>query len=145
MKVILLQNINGLGQKYDIKDVKGGYVRNFLLPKKLVAIATLAALTRLSREKAILEERRSELTLKLKEEAEKIEKLTLEFKLKVGEKNEVFGSVTKKDIELALADNGFRELKVELDKPIKSIGEHNVEVDLGEGVKVSVKALITNF
>lgn len=145
MKVILLEDIRGLGKKFDVKELKDGYVRNFLLPKKLAEIATPTVLKKLNREKVILDKKHNELVQKLEKEAEKIEKLNLEFKLKVGEQGEVFGSVTRKDIELALADNGFPNFKVSLEKSIKSLGEQEVEINLGESVKTQIKVLITNF
>ena len=145
MKVILLEDIRGLGKKFDVKELKDGYVRNFLLPKKLAEIATPTVLKKLNREKVILDKKHNELVQKLEKEAEKIEKLNLEFKLKVGEQGEVFCSVTRKDIELALADNGFPNFKVSLEKSIKSLGEQEVEINLGESVKTQIKVLITNF
>lgn len=145
MKVILLQDIKSLGRKFDVKNVADGYARNFLLPRKLAIVATLREVEELNREKTLLNEKRGKIIAELKEKARQIKDLTLKFKLKTGEKNEIFGSVTKKDIELALEDKGFQNIKIKLEKPLKTLGEQALEIDLGEGVRTSLKILITNY
>lgn len=141
MRVILLGKIRGLGEKNDVKTVADGYARNFLLPKNLAVAATSQALRALESEKKILVERREKKILELKKKAELIKNLTLEFKLKTGEKNEVFGSITKKDIESKLKEKGFIAEKIYLEKVIKNPGESRIEIDLGEGVKAEVKVI----
>ncbi len=141
MKVILLKDIKGVGRKLDVKEVKDGYGRNFLLARGLVEAATKEALNRLEAQKKIQEAERQKLAAKLKEEAVKIEALSVNFKMKVGEKGEAFGSISRKDIEIELAKHGYKNLKIELERPIKTIGENFITVDLGENIKAKLKVV----
>ena len=143
MKVVLLQNIEGLGHKFDVKEVKSGYVRNFLLPRKLVEIATIAAIKELEKRKALWAKKHKEEISALQEKVESLKDASFEFSLKVGEKDEVFSSVNQKDIEKSLQKKGFDKVEVELKKPIKEIGEHQVQVNFGEGIKVKLKIIVT--
>ena len=143
MKVVLLQNIDGLGHKFDVKEVKNGYVRNFLLPRKLVEIATMAAIQELEKRKALWAEKHKEVVAALQKKAEGLKDASFEFSLKVGEKDEVFSSVNQKDIEKSLQKKGFDKVEVELKKPIKEIGEHQVQVNFGEGIKAKIKVVVT--
>jgi large subunit ribosomal protein L9 len=144
MKIILLQDVKNFGKKFDIKEVKDGYARNFLLPSKLAIVATPNELERLKSEKARQDDEREKRVAHIKTEAEKLKDSVLEFKLKTGKKGEAFGSIGKKDIERELSVRGLSEAKVELAKPFKTLGEHSVQIDLGEGIKtnVSIKILI---
>lgn len=139
MKVIFLEDVRGLGKKFEVKNVSNGYARNFLVPRKLVEIATDQAVRHLNQQKEILEKKHQELVLKLKEEAQKLEGQVLSFKLTIGDKNEVFGSVGVRDIESELKDRGFLHGRVILPKAIKTTGMHDVEIDFSEGVKTKVK------
>lgn len=141
MRVILLKEVKGLGRKFDVKEVKDGYGRNFLVARGLAEIATKEALNKLEAQKKIWETEHQKLVAKLKEEVSKIEALSLNFKMKVGEKGETFGSVSRKDIENELAKHGYKNLKIELEKSIKGIGEHPVVIDLGEGIKAKLKVI----
>lgn len=146
MKVILLKDIPGLGKKFDVKEVKDGYARNFLLPRKLIQIAGEQVLKELTVKKEKLEQEKQKRINRLKETVQKLEGLKLEFELKIGEHGEIFGSITKSEIKKSLEEKGFGEIGVKLDKPIKTLGEHTVEVDLGEEIKamisVSVKSVL---
>lgn len=142
MQVILLQDIKGIGRKGDVKELKDGYVRNFLLPQNLVAPATASALKQLEEKKKKEAEEKNRLITSLEEKAEKIQGLEIKFKARIGEKGEMFGSVTSRDISQILAENGFLGVEVELKKPIKELGETKVLLDLGEGVKTEVKVVV---
>jgi len=135
MRVILLQDIKSLGRKNDVKDVNDGYARNFLIPKKLAAPLTAEA----REQKKQLEEKKQKLITKLKETAKKIANETLVFPVKTGEKNEVFGSVTKDDIKKALEKKGYETQRIVLAHPLKALGEYLVEVDFGRGIRAKVK------
>ncbi len=145
MKVIILQDIKGLGHKYDIKDVSDGYARNVLLPKRLVEPATKETLFQLEARKSKLATEREAHIAKLKGESVKLEALELKFTLKAGEKGEAFGSVTENEIQKALAERGFPDIKLELPKHIKTFGGHIVPADLGEGVKANLKLIVSSM
>ncbi len=144
MKVILLQDVKGVGKRYDVKEVSDGYARNFLLPKRVAEVATKENLDRLERQKAAWAAEREVRVAKFKEEAKKLEALVLNFTLKAGEKGEAFGSVTESDIKRELAQSGFPDVKLELPKHIKTFGEHLVPADLGEGVKANLKVIVSS-
>jgi large subunit ribosomal protein L9 len=142
MKIILLRDIKGIGKKYEVKDVSDGYVRNFLIPGKLVEPANASALEKLKRERAAWEAERQKTIVRLQAESKKMDGTVLTFKLKVGKKKEVFGSVTQKDLTDALRQKGFKDIEAAIKHPIKTLGEHAVELDLGEGIKTSIKVLV---
>lgn len=139
MRVVLLKDVKGLGRRGDVKDVSDGYARNFLLQEKIAKIATPEVVAKIEREKTLSEERRKELILKLKVKEEKLKEKTLEFFLKIGAKGEIFGSVSAVLIEKALRDEGFEKINILLDRPIKTLGTHEIEADFGEGVKTKIR------
>lgn len=139
MKIILLQDIKGLGKKFDVKNVADGYARNFLIPKGLAKIATDIAVKKLETQKAGQEKEEQEAKIELEKIAKNLENQEFEFTVKTGEKGEVFGSVGKDDIKTRI---GIKDIKVNLERPIKILGEHQVEIDLGKGVKVNIKVIV---
>ncbi|MEK7542951.1 MAG: 50S ribosomal protein L9 [Patescibacteria group bacterium] len=141
MKIILLKDVNGIGRKGDIKELKDGYARNFLLPQKLAETATKAIIEKAIQDKKREEERRAKYVTELKKSAEEIKKTTLVFKLKTGEKGEVFGSITDSDLEKALMKKGIAVSMTDKHH-IKSIGEHVIDLDLGDGVKTKLRILV---
>ena len=138
MKIILLQTIKGLGNKFDIKQVKDGYARNFLLPRGLAKIATEQVIKELETQKAAWEKGEQEIKTKLEALAKELSSQEFKFTLKTGKKGEVFGSVTKDDIKSKLS---MPDIEIELERPIKTLGEHQVEIDLGKGIKAKVKVI----
>lgn len=149
MQIILLQEIKGLGKKFDVKEVKSGYARNFLIPNGLAKIATKQAIKELESQKAVWEKEEQEIKNKLEILAKELSGQEFKFTLKTGKKEEVFGSVAKSDIKTRIYTDmktdlhGYLEnLEVNLKQPIKTLGEHQVEIDLGKGVKTSIKVII---
>jgi large subunit ribosomal protein L9 len=142
MKVILLQNVDKVGNKNDMAEVAPGFARNFLLPKSLAELATAKkikeAKKRTEEEMQNKEKRHAELKL----HAEEIKKLTLEFPVRADESGKVFGSVGKHDIENALHKKGYSSAHAKIEKAIKELGEHEITIDLGEGVGATLKALL---
>lgn len=145
MKVILLEDIKGIGNKYDVKDVSDGYARNFLLPKKMVKPATPQALKELEQLKAQMGKEDAEFKKHLSELARKISDSYLEFQLKTDEKGSVFGSITKEMILRAMREHGWlgkERIDISLEHPIKEFGEHKVSVDLKKGIKAELKIIV---
>lgn len=152
MKIVLLQNIKGLGNKYDIKNVADGYARNFLIPKGLAKIATEKTIKEIEIQKAAWQKQEQEIKNKLEILAKDLANREFKFALKTGKKGEVYGSVTKDDIKTRIYTDvntdlhGYLEnIEVSLEKPIKTLGEHQVEIDLSRGVKTKIKLIIESL
>ena len=146
MKVILLQDVAALGRKNDTKDVSDGYARNFLLPRRLAVAATPAAIAALTGEKVRKEQEQLKHTATYQAVAEKLKNMTLLIKTKMGEKGKAFGSITAAKIRDALKRQGIDMEKewIALVEPIKTMGEHTVEIkfphDIVGKMKVTVEA-----
>lgn len=143
MKIILLENIMGLGQKYDIKNVSDGYARNFLVPRGLAKPADEKLLKEISVQKAAHEKKELELKIKLENLAKKLTDQEFHFKVKTGKKGEVFGSVGKdaivSEIRKKYGEAEFSDIEINLEKPLKTLGDNLTEIDLGRGVKTKIK------
>jgi large subunit ribosomal protein L9 len=135
MRVILLKDVPGLGKRDDIKDVKDGYGRNFLIRDKLAEILTPQITNRLQMEKSQDEKAAGALKEKTLAVKEKIEKLNLAIKTKIGEAGQVFGSVTPVKIIAELEKHDIRIEKEQiLSEPIKTLGEHEIKIKLPQGI-----------
>ena len=141
MKVILIEEIRGLGSRGDVVNVKDGYARNYLLPKNLVREATAGNL------KSVEQERKkwALLASKEKEQAEKaataVKGTKIVVQKRVGESGQLFGSVTANEIADALTEKGFEvdKRRIELGHPIKTLGTHDVEVRLHKDVMAQIQ------
>ncbi len=138
MKVLLLQDLKGLGKRYDIKEVKEGYARNFLFPRKLAMVADEKAL-KLKKEEEI---KNTGALAHLRAKAEQLKEERLVFTIKVGARGEVFGGIRAAQIEKTLGARGYQEIGVTLPHPLKTVGEHEVEVHFGKGVSGTVKVVL---
>ncbi|MBV8113963.1 MAG: 50S ribosomal protein L9 [Silvibacterium sp.] len=144
MEVILKEDINNLGHRGDVVKVADGYGRNFLLPKKLAMEATSA-------NKAVIEQMKASAirkSAKEKSEAEalvgQLNNVSLVFERKVGEHDQLFGSVTSADIAHALETKGFNidRRKVHLEDPLKQLGEFHIPVKLHREVTAHVAVTV---
>lgn len=144
MEVILKEDIEKLGHRGDVIKVAEGYGRNFLLPRKLAIEATKGNKNVIEQMKASAVRR----SAKEKGEAEvlagQINGVSLEFARKVGENDHLFGSVTAGDMAEALAVKGFTidRRKIQLDEPLKSLGEFDVPVKLHREVTARFKVTV---
>lgn len=141
MKVILLQNVEGLGKAGDLKEVANGYARNYLLPRQLAAGATPALIaTRTQRIAA--EQRKLEKQAELnKQQAERLSQVTLTFKAKVGREGRLYGSITSQDIAAALRDAEKITVDrrvIELSDPIRTTGSFTVPVKIANGLEPKI-------
>jgi large subunit ribosomal protein L9 len=140
MEVILREDVDKLGARGQVVKVAAGYARNFLLPKRLAVAATE------SNKKIVEQERHAHLRREAKQEteAQDLSKLlsgvTVTIAQKAGENDQLFGSVTTKDISEALEKAGYTidRRKIDLGEPIKQLGEHKIAVKLHKSVTADV-------
>jgi len=135
MKIILLDSVEKLGDKGEVKEVKKGFFRNFLFPRELAKIATEEEILKIEKEMKRKEEKEAEELAELNNNALKLRSnpITIEVRLIAGRK--IFGSIKGKDIARVL---GLKSKQIKISKPIKEAGEHKVIVNLGKGVKTEV-------
>jgi large subunit ribosomal protein L9 len=144
MKVILLKDVENLGKKYEVKEVKDGFARNFLIPKKLVKIATKENLK-------WLEEKKKELEKVAEEELKTVQKLATELdgreiiiELKKGEKGQLFQSINASYIAKELQKLGFqiKKQQILLENKIKEPGEFPIKIKLPHNLEVEIKLIV---
>lgn len=136
MKVILADDVRGLGHRGDTVSVKPGYARNYLFPQGVAYEATDANLRRLSEEKKKYDQKTLSEKAVAEEVARKVEGLTIVVAKKAGEEDQLYGSVTPSDIADALSGRGIEvdRRRVELAEPIRRLGSHTVHVRLHRDV-----------
>jgi large subunit ribosomal protein L9 len=147
VEVILKTKIEGLGSEADVVSVKPGYARNFLIPKDFASPATLATKRQVEELKRKRAEREAAELNAAQELAGKLGKLKLVFTLEAGEGQEKsFGSVTNQDIATKLKDAGYEidRKKIDLPKPIKDTGEHEVSVKLAPDVQGTLHVTVNH-
>ncbi|MBO5398331.1 MAG: 50S ribosomal protein L9 [Clostridia bacterium] len=145
MKVILKQDIKGVGKKDQIINAADGYARNFLFPKNLAVPADAGNMNNLQAKKDSNAFRKGEELKEAKEIAEKLKKITIKLTIKAGENGKLFGGVTSKEIAEALKKDFNIEIdkkKVMLKETIKVAGVTKVDIKLYEGVVASVNVQI---
>jgi len=140
MQVILLERIGRLGQMGDVINVKDGFARNFLLPQGKALRATKANRERFENERAQLEARNLELKSEASAVAEKLQGQSFIILRQAGDSGQLYGSVTTRDISAAVTDGGFsiERRQVMLDRPIKTLGLHDVRIGLHAEVGLHV-------
>lgn len=141
MKVLLLQDVKGLGKKGEVCEVKDGYGKNFLIAKGMASIATNEVINKYKAMQKKIEEENAEKRSLMEMTAKKIEEITLKIIQKVGANGSLYGAITKEDIANALAEHRLEidKKSIELKSPIKSTGIYEVEVKLGHGINAVLK------
>lgn len=141
MKIILTKDVPSLGKKFEVKNVKPGYGRNFLLPKKFAIAFSKKNSRWLEKIKAKQDEEKEKILKKLNEVLDKVKKTKLKILVKKGEKGEMFEKIT--EVKIAKA---FKEEKIDikkeniiLKKPISKTGEHEIVIKLEEGIETKIK------
>ena len=146
MKVILLQDVKSLGKKGQIVNVNDGYARNFILPKGLGLEATGKNLNDLKLQKANEEKVAQQILDEAKELANKLEAGKVELAIKIGEGGRAFGSVSSKEIAVAVKEQMGYDIdkkKIQLKDAIKVLGTHTVPVKLHPKVTAELKVIVT--
>jgi large subunit ribosomal protein L9 len=144
VKVILMQDVESLGKKYEIKEVKNGYARNFLLPNKLAKAATKQALKWLEDQKEVIEKEAEEDLKKTQELASQIDGLEVIIQVKKGDEGQLFESINSQKISEKIKEMGFdvRKSQITLESPIKETGEFNVKINLNHNLETEIKVII---
>jgi large subunit ribosomal protein L9 len=141
MKVILIDELRGLGSRGDVVTVKDGYARNFLIPKKLAREATAGNLKSIEQERKKWAQLASQERDAAQKSADSIKGVRIAVHKRIGDNGHLFGSVTTNDIADALAAKGITidKRRIELSQPIKTSGMHDVEVRLHRDVTAHVQ------
>lgn len=139
MRIILLKDVKGLGRKGEVREVNDGYARNALIPKKLAQIATSSGIESVKNDLMQKKEAHDAKIAHFKQLSKSIESAKVQFSLKAGNKGELFGSVTTKDIQSELKKFNADEADVILEHPIKTIGMHPVIIDFGDGIRTTIQ------
>lgn len=144
-QAILLQDVGQLGERGSVVDVSPGYLRNYLVPRKLAQPATRAALEAARARRESQERARQEADERARETAAVLTKTVLTIPAEAGEDGRLFGSVTAQDVADAIREaRGLRvdRRRVHLEDPIRHVGTHMVGVDVADGVTASVKTMV---
>lgn len=145
MKIILLQDIEKLGKKYEIKEVADGYARNFLLPKNLAKLATKENLKWLKKQKELIAKKAEEELKRIESLVSKIDGLEIFIPVKVGEKGQLFESINNQRIvnELKKFDFEIEKEQIDLTQPFEELGEFSVKINFPHNLEAEIKIIIT--
>src|SRR5438132_365050 len=140
MKVILTKDMDNLGKAGTMVEVKPGYGRNYLIPRDMAVPATAKNVRQLEHAKAGILARAAKVKSSMTAQANKLSSVEVKLARKVGEQDKLFGSVTSKDVQEALAATGYDvdRRQIHLPEPLKSLGTHEVEIRLHADVGAKV-------
>jgi large subunit ribosomal protein L9 len=145
MKVILNQDVTGLGEEGDIKDVAAGYARNYLLPKKLAVPHTREFLAALEHKRASIEKRKVEKRLEAAGLKERLEAEEIRFSVPAGENGKLFGSVNNTNVAVELEKKGFTIEKKRIEIPehtIRNVGTFKIRIRLYDKEEATIKLIV---
>jgi large subunit ribosomal protein L9 len=144
-QAILLQDVESLGERGAVVDVSAGYLRNFLLPRKLAEPATRGSIEAASRRRLAAEQAQREAVDKARDSAATLGRTVLTIPQQAGDDGRLFGSVTTQDIADAIRDaRGIKidRRKIYLDEPIKHVGTYMVVVEVADDVTATIKTMV---
>ena len=145
MKVVLLQNVAGLGEAGEVKEVADGYGRNFLLPKGLAEFASPSLLKRAEEQRHAEERRQLTANAGMTDIAQTLEGLAVTIRAKIGAQDRLYGAITSGDIAeevQRLTGQDIDKRKIELDEPIHQLGEYEVTVRLTKELVPKLKVIV---
>jgi large subunit ribosomal protein L9 len=144
MQVILKEDVHNLGKSGELVTVKAGYGRNFLLPQGKAVAATRKNVAQLEHEKKLIAARNAKLLKDAQSIADRLAAVEVTIQRQAGEEDKLFGSVSTRDIEEALADKGIvlDRRKIDLAEPIRSLGIYTIDVKLARDVVGKVKVWV---
>ncbi len=140
MQIVLRKDVESLGKAGSVVQVNPGYARNFLFPQKLAVRATASNLRRIAEENRLEDTRLERQRSKLEATAAKLGEVSLTASVKVGEDDRVFGSVTSMMVAELLQKQGFDfdHHDIDLEEPLKALGQYEVVVKLGHGISGTI-------
>ncbi len=144
-QAILLEDVEALGERGTVVDVSAGYLRNYLLPRKLAEAATDASIKAARKRREDVERAQREAEERSRESAAVLGRTVLTIPQQAGDDGRLFGSVTTQDIADAIRDaRGIRvdRRKIHLEEPIKNIGTYMVVVEIADGVTAAIKTMV---
>ena len=144
-QAILLQDVENVGERGTVVEVSKGYLRNYLIPRKLAQPATKSSVAAAERHQQTLDRAAAEATKRAEESAELLNKTVLTIAHQAGEDGRLFGSVTSQDIADAIKEArglAIDKRHVHLDEPIKTVGTRMVVVEVENGVTATVKTMV---
>jgi large subunit ribosomal protein L9 len=145
-QAILLQDVDNVGDRGAVVDVSKGYLRNYLIPRKLAEPATKGAIQAASRRQEAAERAAASATAQARESADMLNRTVLTIAHQAGEDGRLFGSVTAQDIVDAIKEARGLDIDrrdVRLEEPIRTVGTRMVEVEVASGVTASVKTIVS--
>jgi large subunit ribosomal protein L9 len=145
MDVLLLKDVQGLGEAGEVKRVADGYGRNYLIPQGLAMMARPGAVKQAEREAAAEARRKDRELTEAQELAQALDGLTVNFQARAGETDRLYGSITKANIAEALEEQVGQEVdrrKIDLDEPLKELGTHAVTIRLAPEAQAKVTVII---
>jgi len=146
VKVILLQDVKNVGEKHEVKEVKDGFARNFLIPEGLAKPATAKNLKWLETQKEVEVKKAEEELKQVQERAEGIDGQEVIIPVKVGEDNQLFESITPQKISEKLKELGFevRKDQIVMEEPIKELGEFPIKINFRHNLEAEIRLIITS-
>lgn len=145
MKVVLTQEVKGLGQAGQIKEVADGYARNYLLPKGLATVATPGAIKEVEQQQAAEKKRQDKLDEEMRSVGNKLDGTSITVRAKVGEGGKLYGSITSQDVADALESQASQTVdkrKIDIEEPIRHVGSYKIPVKLSKNVTASVNLTV---
>jgi len=144
MEVILLKDVPGLGRSGEIKEVPEGYARNYLIPKGLAVKSTKGRIKDIELRKSAIETKEAKEKESAMKLAERLKGVSLTFRVKVGEENKLFGSITSGDIAEELNKKGYNidRHQIVIKEPIKYLGTYEVTIKLGFGISAPINVIV---
>ena len=144
MKVILLEDVENLGRKWDIKEVADGYARNLLIPKKLVKPATEKEVEEAEKMQAAAEAKAQKELESVEKLASKLDGYELKISVSVGDEGQLYSQVSVTQVSSALAEAGFKVSSkyIKIKEPIKELGEFPVTIEFDHGLEVEIQVIV---
>jgi len=141
MRVILLQDVEGLGKAGDLKEVANGYARNFLLPRRLAAGATPQLLANHQQRIAAEQRKREKIAEQNQQQSDRLSQISLTFKARVGRQGRLYGSITSQDIAAGLRESegiNIDRRVIDLPNPIRALGTYMVPIKIASKMEPKI-------